>query len=73
MSVNTFAIATDPDTKKEYIYQKVDEADKNHNQNDTHKANQGRIYKVPGKAIFQRPYHHNFIFFRSKTKLISIK
>ena len=52
MTVNTFAIANDPDTKKEYIYQKVDEADKNHNQNDTNKANQGRIYEVPGTLNF---------------------
>ena len=49
MTVNTFAISIDPETKKQYIYQKLDEADKNHNQNDIHKANQGQIYEVPGK------------------------
>ena len=54
MTTNTFGIAIDPQCKKEYLYQKIDEADKNHNQNDTRKANQGRIYAVPGKTIFTK-------------------
>ena len=43
MTVSTFGIATDPDNMLQYIYQCVDEADKNHSANDTAKANQGGI------------------------------
>ena len=46
MSINMFAIDVDPETNLSFIYQKVDEADKNHNQNDMYKANQVRIYEV---------------------------
>ena len=49
MTKNTFGIATDPVSKKQYIYQKEDEADKNHSASDTAIANQGRIYEIPGK------------------------
>ena len=51
MTTDTFALATDPENMVQYIYQRVDEADKNHNHNDTSKANQGRIYQIPGKFI----------------------
>ena len=51
MTKNTFAIATDSANKLQHIYQKVDEADKNHSGVDTGKANQGRIYEVKGKPI----------------------
>ncbi len=44
----TYAIALDPDDRC-YIYQKVGEADKNHNENDTDEANQARIYEIPGQ------------------------
>lgn len=47
MTKNTFAIATDPHDGREYIYQAVDEADKNHSHKDTSKSNDGRIYAVP--------------------------
>ena len=47
MKKSTFAIATDESGQK-YIYQKEDEADKNHGPNDTAIANQGRIYERPG-------------------------
>ena len=48
MTIDTFAIAKD-NQGKEYIYQQKDEADKNHGVDDTYIANQGRIYKPPGK------------------------
>lgn len=48
MTRDTFSIATDPYDGREYIYQAVDEADKNHSHKDTTKSNDGRIYEVPG-------------------------
>ena len=50
MKKDTFAIAVDPDQHC-YIYQKVGEADKNHNENSTEEANQARIYAIPGQLI----------------------
>ena len=32
-----------------FIYQQIDEADKNHNENDPEKSNEGRIYEKKGK------------------------
>lgn len=52
MKKNTFALATDPEDHREYIFQQIDEADKNHSHNDTDKSNDGRIYEVPGKYNF---------------------
>ena len=49
MTIDTFDIAKDNDGK-EYIYQKKDEADKNHGVDDTYIANQGRIYERPGES-----------------------
>ena len=51
MKKTTFAIDTDPTNGKEYIYQKEDEADKNHSVCDTSIANQGRIYAIPGNFL----------------------
>ena len=47
MRTNTFEIGTDPDGRQ-FIYQAIDELDKNHRQNDSDPANQGRIYEQPG-------------------------
>ena len=47
MQVNTFDIGTDPDGRQ-FIYQAINELDKNHRQNDTDEANQGCIYEQPG-------------------------
>ena len=41
MTKNTFAIPVNPSNNKEYICQKIDEADKNNGHKDTIKANQG--------------------------------
>lgn len=49
MQKDTFAITTDPDDGREYIFQAIDEADKNHSHLDTGASNDGRIYAVPGK------------------------
>ena len=46
MTVNTFPIALDPTNNLEYVYQKVDKADKNHGHNDTNKANQGVVFDM---------------------------
>ena len=50
MQKTTFEIALDPENNLKYIYQAVDEADKNHSHNDTSIANQGRIYELPGRT-----------------------
>ena len=51
MTKSTFEVAVDTQNKKKYIYQAIDEADKNHSDKDTDIANQGRIYEVPGTNI----------------------
>ena len=48
MTKDTFAIEKDP-TGLRYIYQKTDETDKNHDENDTEMSNQARIYEVVGQ------------------------
>ena len=48
MKKTTFAIDVDPSDGRKFIYQKTDEADKNHGPNDTEIANQGRIYQRLG-------------------------
>ena len=58
----TFDIATDPQDNRKYIYQALDEYDKNHNEQDTEIAKEGRIYEIKGQNkiyffpinIFQR-------------------
>lgn len=66
MKKNTFAIATDPDDGRSYIYQAIDEADKNHNHNDTHKSNDGRIYAVPGMQTFSSLNKMKHQFYHAK-------
>lgn len=58
MTKNTFKIATDEEGQR-YIFQAVDEADKNHNEVDNEASNQARIYEVQGEknALF-KPYKH---------------
>ena len=51
MQTDTFDIGMDPDGRQ-YIYQARDELDKNHRQNDTDPANQGRIYQQPGTNFY---------------------
>ena len=48
MKKTTFEVAIDPENNMKYIYQAIDEGDKNHSHEDTGIANQGRIYEVPG-------------------------
>ena len=48
MKKSTFVIATDPEDNRRYIYQAVDEINKNHSEYDTSLANDGRIYAIPG-------------------------
>lgn len=47
-----FQIDSDPDGRQ-YVYQAVDEMDKNHGLKDTLPANDGRMYEQPGTAIFR--------------------
>ena len=48
MQKGTFAVATDPEVNKRYIYQAIDEADKNHKRHGTKIANQGKVYEITG-------------------------
>ena len=50
----------DPDNRR-FIYQAIDEGDKNHNEKDTTATNQARIYEVPGIQVF-------FFFMKRLTK-----
>ena len=50
MQTNTFEIGTDPDGRQ-FIDQAIDKLDKNHRQDDSDPANQGRIYEQPGNKI----------------------
>ena len=50
MKVMTFGMATDPDNNLQFIFQRKEEANKNHSGVDTNFTNQDRIYKVPGKV-----------------------
>ena len=49
-----------PTNNLQYIYQKVDKADKNHSGVDTGKANQGHIYEVKG-IYYHKQYFCNHI------------
>ena len=51
MTTETFGKATDPETNRNYIYQKLDELDKNHSSDDTTIANQGGMYEIPGGSF----------------------
>ena len=48
MQIDKFDIATDTDGKQ-YVFQAIDEFDKNHTIDNTEEANQGRMYENPGK------------------------
>lgn len=52
MKKSTFSIAVDADDGRKYIYQAIDEAHKNHSQNDTSESNQGRIYEVLDNLLY---------------------
>ena len=47
MNLQTFEVGTDPDGRQ-FIFQAIDELDKNHRDGDTEEAKQGRIYERPG-------------------------
>ena len=48
MKRDTFAVGFDENSQRRYIYQAMDEADKNHDETDLTIANQGRIYEKKG-------------------------
>ena len=50
MTKSTFQIAQDPNGRH-FIYQAVDESNKNHTEKDTDASFQGRIYELPGQLI----------------------
>ena len=47
MTRNTFKVFTQPDGS-EYIFQAIDEADKNHGPDDNCPSNDERMYETPG-------------------------
>lgn len=56
-----FQLSADPDGT-EYVYQAVDELDKNHGIDNTNPANEGRMYATPGQYLstyFVRIYNRN--------------
>jgi hypothetical protein len=55
MNRETFRIAKD-NKNREYVYQHVDELDKNHRENDdpNQSGTDGRMYSVPGKAKLKK-------------------
>lgn len=50
MKKNTFSLDTDPEDGREFIFQQIDEAEKNHGHKDTGKSNDGRKNEVPGTS-----------------------
>ena len=48
MSLNQFQIGVDPDGRK-FVFQAIDEHDKNHGIEDTDPTNQGKMYAQPSK------------------------
>lgn len=50
MNKSTFDISTDS-TGRRYVYQKIDELDKNHRDLTTGRVTQGRMYELPGKIL----------------------
>ena len=51
MTKETFGIRVDKEDNRKYIFQQIDEADKNHTYHDTTKSNDGRIYEDPGTKV----------------------
>ena len=51
MTKNTFGVKVDPENGRKFIYQAIDEADKNHTYHDTSKTNDRRIYETPGTNL----------------------
>ncbi len=48
ISKGTFETAWDHETGCLFLFQKIDECDKKHKENDTEPSNEGRMYEVPG-------------------------
>ena len=44
----TFDVKIDPEDGRRFVYQALDEYDKNHNETDMDMANEGRMYEIPG-------------------------
>ncbi|KAJ8320533.1 LOW QUALITY PROTEIN: hypothetical protein KUTeg_002120 [Tegillarca granosa] len=66
MTIDTFQLGTD-DTGRRFIYQAVDELDKNHRADySTESVTEGRMFEVQGKAITQPPllYSLNVLYTR---------
>ena len=57
MKKDNFAVAVDPHDWRKYIYQKVDEVDKNHSCLDTTKSNDPCIYENPSKDKLLHPHN----------------
>ena len=53
MKVDTFKIFVEPDGT-EYVYQAIDEMDKNHGIQDTENTNNGRMYSTNSKYLSQK-------------------
>ena len=51
MKQYTYAVTFDNEAQRKYIYQAVDEYDKNHNETDTSIANEGHMYEIPGTTL----------------------
>ena len=47
MKKDTFQVSEDSEGRK-FIYQAIDESNKNHTEQDTDPTTQGRIYEMPG-------------------------
>ena len=48
MTVDTFKVDIDPTTGRRFVYQDIDEHDKNHGVDSTDPANQARMYEIEG-------------------------
>ena len=57
MRKNTFKLVVKPDGVK-YVMQDIDEADKNHDPEDTSRTNEGRMYGDPGEKMFFSTVNH---------------
>lgn len=66
MTKQTFAIAVDPEDNRRYIYQAIDESDKNHKENEISLSNQGRIYEITGNCHFDTCSYFSFDKISSK-------
>ena len=63
MSKATFDIACDHDNGCLFLYQKIDECDKNHKEGDSEPSNEGRMYEIPGSPSCPVKM---FLFYRVK-------